>query len=40
MNLIDAGRSTLDKEQRMAAYTKVQSLIKDEAPSIFLFSAA
>ena len=22
----------------MAAYTKVQSLIKDEAPSIFLFS--
>jgi len=37
-DLIDAGRSTLDKEKRMAAYTKAQSLIKDEAPSIFLFS--
>jgi peptide/nickel transport system substrate-binding protein len=37
-DLIDAGRSTLDKEKRMAAYTKVQSVIKDEAPSIFLFS--
>ena len=37
-DLIDTGRSTLDKEKRLAAYTKVQSLIKDEAPSIFLFS--
>src|SRR5438034_368532 len=35
---IAGARSTLDKEKRMAAYTKVQSLIKDEAPSIFLFS--
>ncbi len=37
-DLIDTGRSTLDKEKRLAAYTKVQNLIKDEAPSIFLFS--
>ena len=37
-DLIDAGRSTLDKEQRLATYTRVQNLIKDEAPSIFLFS--
>ena len=37
-DLIDTGRSTLDKEKRLAAYTKVQSLIKDEAPSIFVFA--
>lgn len=37
-DLIDAGRSTLDKERRLAAYTKVQTLLKDEAPSIFLFA--
>ncbi len=37
-DLIDVGRSTLDTEKRLAAYTKVQSLLKDEAPSIFLFS--
>jgi peptide/nickel transport system substrate-binding protein len=37
-DLIDTGRSTLDKEKRLATYSKVQSLIKDESPSIFLFS--
>lgn len=35
--LIDAGRSTVDKEKRLATYSKLQQLIKDEAPSIFLF---
>jgi peptide/nickel transport system substrate-binding protein len=35
--LIDAGRSALDKENRLATYTKIQQLIKEEAPSIFLF---
>jgi peptide/nickel transport system substrate-binding protein len=36
-DLIDVGRATLDKEKRLATYSKIQHLIKDEAPSIFLF---
>ena len=35
--LIDAGRSTIDKEKRLATYAKIQRLLKEEAPSIFLF---
>ena len=34
MTWISTRASTLDKEQRLAAYTKVQGLIKDEAPGI------
>jgi peptide/nickel transport system substrate-binding protein len=36
--LIDEGRSTIDKEKRLATYAKIQRLLKEEAPSIFLFS--
>ena len=36
--LIDAGRSTLDREKRLATYATLQSLLKEEAPSIFLFA--
>jgi peptide/nickel transport system substrate-binding protein len=35
--LIDAGRSTVDKGKRLATYAKIQHLIKEEAPSVFLF---
>ena len=35
--LIDVGRSTVDKEKRLATYAKIQRLLKEEAPSIFLF---
>jgi peptide/nickel transport system substrate-binding protein len=35
--LIDEARSTVDKATRLATYTKIQQLIKEEAPSIFLF---
>ena len=35
--LIDEGRSTIDKEKRLATYAKIQRLLKAEAPSIFLF---
>ena len=35
--LIDEGRSSVDKEKRLATYTKLQRLIKEEAPSIFLY---
>jgi peptide/nickel transport system substrate-binding protein len=35
--LIDEARSTIDKEKRLTTYTKIQQLIKEEAPSIFLF---
>lgn len=35
--LIDAGRSSINKEERLATYAKLQRLIKEEAPSIFLF---
>ena len=35
--LIDEARSTIDREKRLATYTKIQHLIKEEAPSIFLF---
>jgi peptide/nickel transport system substrate-binding protein len=34
---IDEARSTLDKEKRLATYAKIQRLIKEEAPSIFLY---
>ena len=35
--LIDAARSTVDKPARLTTYAKIQRLIKEEAPSIFLF---
>jgi peptide/nickel transport system substrate-binding protein len=35
--LIDAARSTVDKQSRLTTYAKIQHLIKEEAPSIFLF---
>jgi peptide/nickel transport system substrate-binding protein len=35
--LIDTARSTVDKESRLTTYAKLQRLIKEEAPSIFLF---
>ena len=35
--LIDVGRSTVDKEKRLVTYAKIQHLLKEEAPSIFLF---
>ena len=35
--LIDAGRSTVDQASRLATYAKLQRLILEEAPSIFLF---
>jgi peptide/nickel transport system substrate-binding protein len=35
--LIDEARSTVDREKRATAYTKIQRLIKEEAPSIFLY---
>ena len=37
-DLIDEGRSTIDKDKRLATYAKIQRLLKEEAPSIFLFS--
>ena len=36
-DLIDVGRSTVDKEKRLVTYAKIQHLLKEEAPSIFLF---
>jgi peptide/nickel transport system substrate-binding protein len=36
-DLIDEGRSSVDKSKRLATYAKVQQLLKDEAPSIFLW---
>jgi peptide/nickel transport system substrate-binding protein len=35
--LIDDARSTVDRDRRLATYTKTQRLIKEEAPSIFLY---
>ena len=35
--LIDAGRTTVDKDARLVTYAKIQRLIKEEAPSIFLY---
>ena len=35
--LIDEGRSTVDKDKRLAIYAQVQRLIREEAPSIFLW---
>jgi len=35
--LIDEGRATVDKDKRLATYAKIQRLLKDEAPSIFLY---
>lgn len=35
--LIDEGRSSVDKEKRLATYAKLQRLIREEAPSIFLY---
>ncbi|MBM3224411.1 MAG: hypothetical protein FJZ47_11495 [Candidatus Tectomicrobia bacterium] len=36
--LIEAARSTLDKDKRLSTYATVQRLLKDEAPSLFLFA--
>ena len=36
--LIDEGRSTLDQSRRKSAYARIQRLIREEAPSIFLFT--
>jgi len=35
--LIDEARSTVDSEKRLATYAEIQRLLKEEAPSIFLF---
>jgi peptide/nickel transport system substrate-binding protein len=35
--LIDDARSTVDREKRLATYAKTQRLLKEEAPSIFLY---
>jgi len=35
--LIDEGRSTVDQHKRMATYAQIQRLIREEAPSIFLW---
>jgi peptide/nickel transport system substrate-binding protein len=35
--LIDEARSMVDKDKRLATYAKIQRLIKEEAPSIFLW---
>ncbi len=35
--LIDEARSTVDRETRLATYAEIQRLIKEEAPSIFLY---
>jgi peptide/nickel transport system substrate-binding protein len=35
--LIDEARSTVDPEKRLATYAKIQRLLKEEAPSLFLF---
>jgi peptide/nickel transport system substrate-binding protein len=35
--LIDDARSTVDRDKRLATYAKTQQLIKEEAPSIFLY---
>jgi peptide/nickel transport system substrate-binding protein len=35
--LIDEARSTVDREKRLATYAKIQHLVKEEAPSIFLY---
>jgi peptide/nickel transport system substrate-binding protein len=36
-DLIDEGRSTIDKGKRLATYAKIQRLLKEETPSVFLF---
>lgn len=36
--LIDEGRSTLDQARRKSAYARIQRLIREEAPSLFLFT--
>jgi peptide/nickel transport system substrate-binding protein len=36
-HLIDEARSTVDSETRLATYAEIQRLLKEEAPSIFLF---
>src|SRR5262245_40577475 len=36
--LIDEGRSTLDAAKRKSAYGRIQRLIREEAPSLFLFT--
>jgi peptide/nickel transport system substrate-binding protein len=35
--LIDEARSTVEREKRLAIYAKIQRLLKEEAPSIFLW---
>jgi peptide/nickel transport system substrate-binding protein len=36
--LIDEGRSTVDQPRRKRIYSQIQQMIKDEAPSIFLWT--
>ena len=36
--LIDEGRSTLNRDARKRTYTQIQRMIREEAPSIFLFT--
>jgi peptide/nickel transport system substrate-binding protein len=35
--LIDEARSTVDRDQRLSTYATIQRLIREEAPSIFLY---
>jgi peptide/nickel transport system substrate-binding protein len=35
--LIDDARSTVDRDKRLTTYAKIQRLIQEEAPSIFLY---
>jgi peptide/nickel transport system substrate-binding protein len=36
--LIDEGRSTLNRDARKRTYAQIQRMIREEAPSIFLFT--
>ena len=36
--LIDEGRSTVDQAKRKRTYAQIQRLIKEDAPSIFLWT--
>jgi peptide/nickel transport system substrate-binding protein len=35
--LVDEGRFTLDREKRKQAYYRIQEILKDEVPYIFLY---
>jgi peptide/nickel transport system substrate-binding protein len=36
--LIDEGRSTIDQPRRKQIYARIQAMIKEEAPSVFLWT--